>query len=375
MNILFIANGIPTPQYPLMGIFELDQAKALAQEGHNVILFGIDLRSIRRKRPLGLYLIEKAGVKQYIFSLPVGAVPTGILCFIGRWALRYLYNKVFRSNHKPDIIHAHFTEIGYIASKLAQEERIPLVITEHSSKINQKDIPYPLKKYADYAYRHANVIISVSNALKKNIFYNFGIQSQVIPNIISLENFSYCPKEHIGFGYISTANLVEIKCPELLIYAFAEIHNIYPSTFLGLVGNGPLKTKLEHLVKKLSLEDSVFFYGQLSRKQIAKLYSNYDCFVLASSSETFGVAYIEAMACGLPIIATKCGGPEDFVNENNGLLVATNSLKELVSGMITMHDNYFKYDRASINRYAIDNFSPNKIAEKLLKLYWSVYEE
>lgn len=84
------------------------------------------------------------------------------------------------------------------------------------------------------------------------------------------------------------------------------------------------------------------------KKKIAEQLSKSDCFVLASQSETFGVAYIEALAMGVPVIATKCGGPEGFVNENNGIMIDVDSESQLIEAMKYMYNNSDKYDREEI---------------------------
>lgn len=86
------------------------------------------------------------------------------------------------------------------------------------------------------------------------------------------------------------------------------------------IGDGHLRSVLMEYVWKHDLHDIVMFHGILSPMEIVKVYEECDCFVLPSAGETFGVVYVEAMAAGLPVIATRCGGPEDFVNEDNGIL-------------------------------------------------------
>lgn len=371
MEILVVTNGIPTPKYPLLGIFEFDQAKALAAMGHNVFLAGIDLRSFRRKRKWGIFLGEKEGVKWFVIAIPIGAVPLQMKCLIGKKVLNVLYKKIFANKDKPDIIHAHFTDMGFIASDLAKKQNIPLVITEHSSLINRDKIEPSLFKIAYCGYNSATQIVSVSNALKEKIYLNFGIESKVIPNIVALEEFFYAPQKHEGFRFVITANLVPIKCHRLLIQAFTSVYATHQDVFLDIVGDGRLRNELEELVDAMNLKNRVCFHGLLPRKRIAELYRSCDCFVLPSSSETFGVAYIEAMVSGLPVIATKCGGPEDFISEETGILVSTGNLEELEKSMVYIYDHYEKYDRKAISCYAANRFSANKIAEEIT----SVYEE
>ncbi len=120
------------------------------------------------------------------------------------------------------------------------------------------------------------------------------------------------------------------------------------------------------------MEQQIYLMGMCSRSEIAKELSHSDCFVLASESETFGVAYIEALASGVPVIATKCGGPEAFITEQNGTMVDVNNLEQLTEAMLYMREHIESYDRIEISRGARNEFAPDKVARKIRDLYESL---
>lgn len=375
MDILVVANGIPNIKTPLLGIFEFDQAKALADAGAKVVFFGVDLRSIRRSRKWGIVTGVKDGIEYYVINIPLGAIPLNILCNIGAVALEILYNYVYRKRSKPDIIHAHFTDIGYMSAKLSKKQNIPLIITEHSSLMNREECPKTLLKYASKGYKGAEKVLAVSSALKKNIFINTKVRCKVVPNILSVDEFYLMNRKiHKGFGFVITANLVSIKNHALLLEAFSNIKQEYAEIYLGIVGDGPLRKELEAYVEKNHLDDCVKFYGRLQRNEIAKLYELYDCFVLPSNSETFGVAYIEAMAAGLPVIASRCGGPEDFVDDNNGILIDVGNKEQLVAAMHFMINNKEKFDEYEIRNNVVEQFSPKTVSKQLMDIYDQILE-
>ena len=374
MHVLIVCRGIPDKDYPLLGLFEFDQAKALTEAGIQVTYFAIDLRSLRRVRKFGIHKGENTGVKWYRADIPVGAVPKSALLKIGTWALKILYRSVF-SNAKPDIIHAHFTESAFMAAKLAEQENIPLVITEHSSEMNIAEINSSLLSYAEYAYRKAAAVIAVSHALARNIKRSTGVACKVVPNVLDEQflQIRRCPHRE-PFSFVFTGNLIEGKRPLLLLDAFSELKKNYPNTRLGIIGEGELRAEIEKQIEAKNLRASVKLYGRLPRERMASIYSDYDCFVLPSASETFGVAYIEAMAAGLPVIGTKCGGPEDYVTSSTGIMIPVDDKSALVSAMEQMITNRAQFDSNEIRSYVKNTFSPAVIARELSDIYRAVIE-
>lgn len=370
MEILVVSLGIPTEREPLSGIFAFDQAKALRKKGHSVTFFCMDLRSVLHIRKWGMTIYKKSDIKCVCISIPVGAVPISILCKVGSIALNKLYRSIY-INSKPDIIHAHFTEAGYMAAKLSKRVQVPLVITEHSSVIRSDKIKPGMRKCAKEAYENADVILAVSSALANDIKQKIGFNSRVIHNIVDTSVFEYSvSKKNLSkFGIITVGNLVEVKNHPMLIDAFRIFHRKNPNSYLGIVGDGPLKKVLVRKAYEAGLQNSVKFYGFLKRKEINKLFKKYDMFAFSSLSETFGVACIEAMAAGLPVVSTQCGGPDDIITQDSGLLVTNNDKDAFANALDYMYWNIQNYDRKKISEYTRYRFSPEYISDRLLEVY------
>ena len=375
MKVLIISRGLPDEKYPLNGIFEFDQAKALAENGVRVVFFGVDIRSIRRIRKWGITYEERENVQCYTINFPVGAMPLCIRKYIAEKCLNILFKYVFSKQSKPDIIHAHFTFQGYISYDLAKSFHIPLIITEHSSEINKSFIDFKIRKIAKEAYGKADKIVAVSSSLADKIKKNFDVDCVVIPNIVDITKFTIGKESSKLLRFISVGSLKEIKNPLGLLDAFAEIHKEYPKMLLEFVGDGDLLTELKNRVTLMGLQGSVLIDGSCSREEISKKLQNADAFILLSKGETFGVAYIEAMACGLPVIATTCGGPEDFVSSTNGILVSPGSIDQAVNAMRTMIKEYKNYDHQLIRSIVVKYFSSNEVATKIERLYKEVKEK
>lgn len=369
MYILIVARGYPNKNNPLRGIFEFDQAKALQSFGNKVIYISLDLRSIRRKRKLGKYWTVVEGINILDISVPLGKIPDGLRYNIGKLGLRLYYKEILKRNGKPDIIHAHFSGIGFMASVLKEKFNIPLVITEHSSKITKKPPTYKQKKFGDWIYSNADSIIAVSSLLAKNLKLHWNINAEIVHNIVDTNSFFFNKRNTTeNFNFLTVGNLISRKGFDISIEAFKKA-NFNKNIQLKIIGEGPERKKLQTQIDKLELKNQIKLLGFLNRDEISKVMQESDAFVLASRGETFGVVYIEAMLAGLPVIATACGGPEDFVTFENGILIPVNDVNALTQALKKMYHSIEKFNKKAISENSKKKFSPENIANNLTEIY------
>ena len=130
LKILFISRGCPDENFPLNGIFEFDQAKALAACGHEVFFAALDF-SRKSKGARGLSVFSKDGVKVYRFFMPTGVYRRALPLL--RMVLDYVYKHIISDCGKPDIVHVHFYFMGAIGSILKTKYGLPVLHTEHST--------------------------------------------------------------------------------------------------------------------------------------------------------------------------------------------------------------------------------------------------
>jgi glycosyltransferase involved in cell wall biosynthesis len=370
MKVLIIARGYPTEKYKMNGIFEFDQAKALADAGVEVLYASIDIRSIRRWRKWGFEYKLISGVQVFSFNVPLGGLPKRVLNKFRNIVLNHLYGKIERAVGKPDVIHAHFIQNGYILAKSFYDKEIPLIITEHYSAMNQKKISPYLYNIGKFTYERMNKVICVSEALASNIRINFNINVEVIPNMVYFREYEQRNVNKIRYNFISTGRLVKSKGMDFLIEAFSTAFRNDINVSLYIFGDGPEYKNLRNIIKMLGMNEQIKLMGLVNRSEIYETMQISDCFVLVSEHETFGVSYIEALAAGLPVIATKCGGPEDFINRYNGKFVEIGNKSDLVNSMKFMYKNSkIMFDRNKIKKETIEKFSSDKIALRLISLY------
>jgi len=373
MFIIEVSYGYPSKKYPIEGIFEFDQAKALAKAGHKIVLAVLDVRSIRRWRKWGIHRLEKDGITIYHFSFPVG--PAEDLCSaVRKFGFSLLFKKIVEDHGVPDLVHAHFGDIAGCVSDTCTERTVPYVVTEHASSVNVDVLAEKRKTALVRTYSKAAQVIAVSSRLVERIKQHTGTDAVVVPNIVDLSVFRQKKAALSGCApkYISAGRIDNNKGHDVLIHAFSRVLHTYPDAALQIMGDGPELANLKALVKNLGIEGKVNFYGAYRREDFAHELAKSDIFALASRGETFGVVYVEALACGVPVIATRCGGPEDFVDDSNGLLIPVDDIDALCDAMLTMAGNIQRYDSAEISEKVHQSFSSETIARKLTSVFESI---
>ncbi|GAB7388783.1 glycosyltransferase [Bacillaceae bacterium] len=381
MHILIVPSWYPTALQPIGGIFFKEQAQALQKYGYKVTVVFPELWSVKtigkQKSPSGISFEIEDGLNTYRYRgynfFPRVPYAVGILYYK---RLKTLYKKIVDEQGKPDLIHAHSCLWGgWAAAKLSQKENLPFVITEHSSAFARNLIKPYQKKLVSYTLLQAKKVIVVGPGLKKELAKYVVDENKIalIPNIVNVDSFY--PKQRTSilkkFRFFSLAILTQNKGMDILIQAFAKAFRHNQDVELIIGGDGEERKNLENLVRELKVENNVKLIGALSRDQVREQMQQCDAFVLASRYETFGVVFIEALACGKPIIATACGGPEMIVNEKNGLLVPVNDVEALGKALKYMVDQYEQYDPELIRRDCIEKYSEEAVVSKLNEIYFS----
>lgn len=376
VKILVVTRGYPQSHNKMLGLFEKDQAIALKNAGLEVAYAVVDIRSCLKKRKFGFNHFFDNGLEIFEMNYPLGPMPRRMIEYFRKKALDNLYKYIVETFGRPDIVHAHFLNYGVISIDLCKKEKLPLVLTEHSSYMNSEKLSASVYKRATKTYDFCSAIISVSDSLRKNIKKITGYDSYVIQNIANIGDYKEIVKaDKDSFVFAASGQLIRRKGFDVLIEAFSILANKYDNVYLKIFGDGPERRKLKNIVKKKNICQCVEFYGEYEKKDICKLYSECDAFVLPSRKETFGVVYIEALAMGLPVIATRCGGPENFITERFGYIVEKDNVNELANAMMKIINEKERFNKYDMQNYVKENFSADIIAKEIKKVYNIVLEE
>ncbi|MBQ6993292.1 MAG: glycosyltransferase [Lachnospiraceae bacterium] len=387
MNIVIIPAFFQTKNRPTLGSFFLDQAKALKRAGHQVSILYCDTYSVKCIQEWVRYeedsVSQIKGIQIYR-SKCFCPLKHGIEGHKEAFAkgIEKLWSK-YMKKESVDIIHAHCCVwAGYAARKLSEKTKIPYVVTEHATlfQLHKNEISVTNNAVIAEVFQKAAKVICVSRAFAK-LLDDYTSNIEVIGNVVDCEQFQVKETNKEAVRLLTVCYMEEEaqlykKGMDILIKAWAKVSAKYPQAKLIIGGGGKSLEKVVEWTREYQVTEKVEFLGALTRQQVVEQMQMCDCFVLPSRYETFGVVYIEAMACGKPVIAVANGGPDDFVHEFNGILIQPEQEEELVQALDKMITAIEKkdatYQPERIAAYVEEKFSYRAIAEQLEKVYQNI---
>ncbi len=374
MYALVIGRAYPEKKTGMMGIFEYEQARAISNNGYKTVYAFCDTRSIKRLRKYGNTQLKKDETDVYGYHLPIGGIPKKVFNKVKGQYFKKILKKILEDHGVPKIVHVHFPlltltdDIWYILKSL----KVPIVVTEHWTRVQTKEISSYYSNLLKKIVNEADVFICVGDPLRKSVveLTNTDKNIRVIPNMVS-SMFFYEPRKSKdeNFEFIAIGRLVEVKRFGLIIEAFSKAFLNNKNIKLTIVGGGPLFEDLKRRIRELNMHDRISMLGFLSREETANKLKNSDAYVSASVLETFGVPFIEAMACGKPVIGVEDGPIDKYINEQNGVLFKVDDIESLSFALSRVYENKNEYNQEEIAQKTQSIFSQNSIAEQLIGLY------
>ena len=285
----------------------------------------------------------------------------------------------------PDIIHAqHIWLLSYLASR----HQLPCVITAHGTDLMGYEKWPEFRRFANEAADACDCVITISrdnfratvdtfpqiqdktallsNGYNDEIFYPRVVSR---PDLLASYGIPYRGERIVFFA----GKLTVFKGVDVLLHAVKKYETLHPDAIITIIaGSGEEDGNLRRLAQELGLK-SVYFIGHQSQAELCELSSASDLFVIPSRYEAFGLVALEAMACGLPVVATDKGGLSDFVTDEVGALTTCDA-DALCAAILEEVDKAEDHPerRAHVARYALDHYSMVHYIEDLEKIYLKV---
>jgi N-acetyl-alpha-D-glucosaminyl L-malate synthase BshA len=362
------------PTYGGSGVVATELGKALADRGHQVHFVSNSLPARLDVFRENLYFHEVSMVHYPLFEhSPYVLALTGKLVEVVR-------------EQKLDLLHVHYAIPHATAAHLAREIlagqgiRVKVITTLHGTDITLvgKDPNYA--PVVSFAIQQSDAVTAVSDFLRDETHRYFDCRKKVItvPNFVDLHRFTpsvrpglrerFCPEGHRLLIHIS--NFRRVKRIDRVVEWFHRISEQVPSTLL-MVGDGPELPRAEQSVREGGLSGKVHFIGR--QDPVESLLGVSDLLLLPSETESFGLAALEAMACGVPVMSSDAGGLPELIEDGlGGILVPENGQAQGIERAVALLSDPSRLDQfrqASIRR------ASNYALERILPLYEALYRQ
>lgn len=368
------------------GIFVKEQAEALCRAGHKVTVLIVTNSLFRpwiRQVMTGEFeRYDKSELLRIIHKHIVFPFPARLARNPAAAVKAYNINRVYGTvkaycdiHGRPDLVHHHcLSDNAYLAKAIAERLQIPYVFTEHSNYFSYEELNRfnwfeALEDHYDFV-RGAAARIAVTEIRARGYERIFSAPFVCVPNLVVDIFASPLVRRSpiLPFTFICVAILDPRKRQDILLRAFARAFKERNARVI-LVGNGVCEKAYKDLAQQLGIERQVTFEGKCDRSEVRRLFDQSHVGVLSSDQETFGIALTEAMFRGLPVIATRSGGPEEIVTPDTGVLVPTNNEIALSQAMKEVFDDYNRFSPAKVSQLAKTKYSEAVIVGKLEQVY------
>jgi glycosyltransferase involved in cell wall biosynthesis len=384
MHILIIPSWYSAKHNPIRGSFFRDQALALVRAGHQVGMLvppsrfrtfnGLrEVAANWHKSPTAIEISNDSGI--IVYRMPWwGWLPTIFPLWREKLVLQ-VFEQYCQAQGIPQILHGHSILYGgYLAAFIGKKRAIPSILTEHSSLFLTNGYQIGHNFFIRDTLSSISKVTTVGSALCKALqAYDKQLDISLVGNVVNTDQFvpsmqqpPLSPFVVSIFGRLDTN-----KAQDILLKAFAQAFQGKDAK-LKLVGDGRKRTAYEQLAQQLGIASQVQFYGQVDRARVIEIMQASHLIVSSSYIETFGVSLIEAMACGKPVVTTRSGGPEAFVDKRNGILVPVGDVNAVAHALTRIRENYSAYNPHEIRQIAINRFSEKAIAQELTTHYESL---
>lgn len=387
LRILYFSSQFPNPRSPNMGIFSLQRVLALQRAGCEVLVVSPLLMNpppeliskpdqFRKWIKLQSQVPEEMlfhGAKVYYprwFCPPRKIIGWRMSQFL-YWQIRGKVKKLV-NNFQPDFILSSWLPDAIAAAKFAGQFQIPIMSIADGTDVNVWPEQYAGWDTArTFLNKKISNLIFVSRALK-NVGTEKGLYGQknsVIHNAVNIDLFKpeSLREKSRTYTIVGVGRLVKMKGFHLLLDAVSQVKDLIERPLrVILVGDGPQLEELRQIAFDKCISDSLEIVPPMSQEDLVEIYQQADVFCLPSFSEGLPCVVIEAMACGVPVVATDVGGVSEVVDDQSGILIPPGDSQALAKALLQSY--HMKWDGDAIRVKIIKEFSWEIWIEKLFSL-------
>ena len=352
------------PTYGGSGVMATELGKELAKKGHQIhfISYALPFRLNNFVENVVFHEVEMS-------SYPLFEFPLYALALASKMVEVVEYEKL-------DLLHVHYAiphaSSAYLAKQmLKQKKDLKVITTLHGTDITLIGLEPSFLPLVKFSIEASDGVTAVSRSLKEQTLTNYNIEKeiQVIPNFVDTDLYKPSKdgglREHVApHGekvLVHTSNFRVVKRVPDTIRILEKVIKEVPAKLL-LVGDGPDRSECERLCRQLGLCDDVKFLGK--QDGLVEILNAADIFLIPSQSESFGLAALEAMACGLPVVSSNIGGLPELVRHNETGFIAgigdIDRMSKYVTDLLTNQKKYELFSANARNR-AANIFNKSKI--------------
>ena len=365
------------PTYGGSGVMATELGKDLALRGHEVhfISYALPFRLNQYVENIFFHEVETS-------SYPLFEFPLYSLALASKMAEVTEFENL-------DLLHVHYAiphaTSAYLAKQLLYGKRdLKIITTLHGTDITLVGLEPSFLPLVKFSIDQSDGVTAVSRFLKEKTITNYLCDKEikVIPNFVDTD--LYKPKlngefkKHIADEnekvLVHTSNFRVVKRVADTIKIFEKIHDKIPSKLI-LVGDGPDRSECERLCRQKGLDDNVKFLGK--QDALVEILTSSDIFLIPSQSESFGLAALEAMACGLPVISSSVGGLPELIRHNEtGFIAEIGDIDRMAKYTLELLSNERKYKIFSDNSRsrAVDVFDKSQVVPIYEKYYKTILD-
>lgn len=393
LRVLVLSRSYPSSEFPTMGIFVERLTELTAEERDVSVIcpvpwapplpFETDFDRYRR--------VERSRTGENGVRVEYPRVPAGpgyLLHPIDAWLQHLPVRRTadrIRDEVGFDLIHAHIAyPEGVLAARLGRRYGVPVVTTEQAMWKPWLDDYPSVRRQVLSALDDIEIVSVLSEALRKQVheIVPGEIETRLLPNMIDERIFTppETSDERVADRLLFVGTVRRVKGLDVLVRALPHVIEDHPDVHLRVVGEPFLPAYREderavrELVDELGLGDRVEFAGGRPPAGVAEEMSRAAALVVPSRRESFATVVPEALACGTPVIATRCGGPEEILTEETGLLVPTEDPPALAGALDDLLSGRASFFPETLRSHALDRYGREATRERIRDLYRAAIE-